>query len=81
MNILEEIQKLASKTTDKITDQAKNSALKTLNDPEIKESVNKFTRNFIEEHKFVLIAVVGSFVLLSILAIINILSSFYKGGK
>lgn len=81
MNIMAELEKLASKTTDKLTDQAKTSALKTLNDPEIKEAVNKFTRNFIEEHKVFLIAIFGSFVFLSVLATINIFSNFSQRRK
>lgn len=76
MNIMEELGKLTSKVTDTVTAKAKDSAISTLKDPEFKATVNQFTKDFIEEHKFILVAVVGSCVFLSVLAIANIISNF-----
>lgn len=76
MNIMAEIEKFTSKVTDKVTSQAKTSAITTLNDPEFKATINKFTRDWFEEHKLVLTLIVGSFITLSIMAIINIVSNF-----
>lgn len=76
MNIMEEIGKFTSGITDTVTGKAKDSAIATLNDPEFKASVNKFTRDWFNEHKIIISAIVGSCLILSLLAIVNILTSF-----
>lgn len=81
MNILSEIENFVSKSTNKLTDQAKSTALKTLNDPEIRASVNSFTREWFNEHKVVLLAIFGTMFLLIVLATVNIFSNFRQGQR
>lgn len=75
-NLNKEIEKFTSKVTDNVTAKAKSSAISTLKDPEFKATVNQFTKDWINENKVVLGIVVGSFILLSVLAIANIISNF-----
>ncbi len=76
MNIMDELTKLTASVTGNIATKAKDQAISTLKDPEFKATVNNFTRDWFEEHKFILVAVFGSCLILSILAIANIISNF-----
>jgi hypothetical protein len=72
MNILD---KLVGGLTNSVTAKAKDSALSTLKDPEFKATINQFTKDWAFENRYVLIPVVGGFILLSVLAIINIITN------
>jgi hypothetical protein len=75
-NLMDELEKITSKVTDKVASQAKNSAIETLEDPKFKASVNKFTKDWFNENKYILSAIIGSCSILSVLAIVNIISNF-----
>lgn len=75
-DIMAEIGKLTGQVTDSVTTKAKEQVISTLNDPEVKKSVNKFVSDFIEEHKVFLATFFGACVLLSTMAIVNIISNF-----
>jgi hypothetical protein len=68
--------KVTSQLTDTVSEKAKASAISTLKDPEFKATVNQFTRDWIDEHKYILAAVFGTFLLLTIMATINIVTDF-----
>lgn len=78
LNIANEISKFTGKLTDQVSSKAKDSAISTLKDPEFKATVNKFTKDWINEHKFELGSVFLICFILSILAIVNIITSFRK---
>lgn len=79
MDIMAELGKLTGKVTDSVALKAKDSAISTLNDPEFKATVNKFTRDFIDEHKVFLATFFGACLLLSVMAILNIITNFRAG--
>lgn len=76
MNLENVLGSFTSKITDTVTAKAKDSVVTTLNDPEIRAVVRKFTNDWIQENKVIIIAVVGGCLLLSSLAIINIVADF-----
>jgi hypothetical protein len=75
-NISEELSKLTSKITSSVTDKAKDSAISTLKNPEFKATVNQFTKDWANENKYILGPVVIGFFILSVLAVVNIISNF-----
>lgn len=76
MNITEILGGFTSKITASVTGKAKDTAISTLKDPEVKAAASQFAKDFFQENKIVITAVVGSFLLLSVLAIFNIISNF-----
>lgn len=75
-DLSKELAKLTGKVTETVTTKAKTSVISTLKDPEFKATINQFTKDWIDEHKFFLTAIFGGFVFLSLLAILNIISNF-----
>lgn len=78
MNLADELKKITGQVTSSMTEGAKDSAIKTLNDPEFRASISSFTRQWIEDNKVMLMAVIGSCLLLSMLAITNIISNYKR---
>lgn len=78
MNIQNEIAKLTGKLTDSVSAKAKDSALSTLRDPEFKATVNQFTRDWAYDNRFILGPVVIGFFVLSILAVVNIITNLRR---
>ena len=76
MNLNEVLGSFTSQITATVATKAKDSVITTLKDPELKATINQFTKEWFNENKVIIIAVFGSCLLLSILAIVNILSDF-----
>lgn len=75
LNIAAEIGKFTSGLTDQVAAKAKDSAITTLKDPEFKSTINQFTKDWYEENKIMINLIVGSFLVLSVLAFVNILTN------
>ena len=78
MDFLKEITQQA---VDKVSEGAKDSAIQTLNDPEFKAAINGFTRDFIYEHRVVIIATFGLLLALTTMATINVISNYQSNRR
>ncbi len=72
------IQKEIAKYTSQLTDTAKDSAIETLNDPEFKKAINAFVHDFVDEHKFIIIMIVGSLLSVTVMATINVAKDYRR---
>lgn len=74
-NLTKEIDKITASLTNSVATKAKDSAISTLKDPEFKATVSQFTKDWFSDNKHIIIPIVGSFLILSLLAISNILTN------
>lgn len=70
------LKDLAGDLMSPITESAKSQAISTLNDPQFKATVNQFTRDFLNEHKVIIIFMFGSMFLLGLTGAINIIQNY-----